>query len=183
MFAFNDLDIEAAIDSAAGRIIEEVLWPLTEGRVLDLEQVSDVIDDAHGDETAAIGLDLGQQISIVQEGAENYGYEDLSYPIDSLRSQIEAHAVMFIHLQAQERARQVFDELSEFMEEHDLEPEQMTTSNNLGWLPHAAEREEAPATVYEYRHVEDRGNHIDLWDYPIGDSRVYFQVQVRLADR
>jgi len=137
----------------------------------------EIIEESDSIETAAIGLTLDQQLEIIEEAADDCGYGDLTFSLDSLRTELESYAVMFIHLLAESRTYGIFGDLFDFMEEHGLEPEDMTNTNNFGWLAQASEREEGPCTIYEYRNVEDPGNHVDIWEYRLTDDEsVYFEV-------
>ncbi len=179
MEQFRDHNIEAAIDDRVSSIIEQVLWYLSEEQELYRQRAMEIIGDCDGDETAAIGLTLDQKLEIVEEGADECGYGDLAFTLDNLRTELECYAVMFIHLLAEGRTYGIFEELFDFMDEYDLEPEQMRDSNNFGWLPHVAELEGGSCTIYEYRNVEEPGNHIDVWEFRLksGES-VFFEVSV-----
>ncbi len=177
MEQFRDRDIEEAIDNSVSSIIEQVLWYLAQEQELYRRRAMEIISDCDGDDTASIGLTLDQQLEIVEEGADECGYGDLIFSLDTLRTDLESYAVMFVHMLAEGRTYGMFEELFDFMDEHDLEPEQMQDSNNFGCFPHVAEREEGSCTIYEYRDVEEPGNHVDVWEYRLGSGwRVFFQV-------
>ena len=180
MEQFRDPDIEEAGSSAVSNIVEQVMWHLAEEQELHRDRAMEIIAECDGSETAAIGLSLDQQLEVVEEGTVECGFGDLSFNLEDLRSSLESHAVMFIHMLAESRTYGIFEELFDFMDEHELEPEQMRDANNFGWFPHRSEREEGEnCAVYEYRDIEDPGNHVDVWEYrlPSGE-RVWFKVRV-----
>ncbi len=175
---FHDHDIEEAVDSAVTNIVEQVIiGRLEDEQELTRQEAMDAIADCEGSDCAAIDLNLDQQLTVVEWCADDYGYDDMRLPLDSLRSQIESYATLFLQLLAESRTYGIFEELFDFMEEYDLEPDHMRESNSLGWLPHQAEREEGSScTVYEYRNVEEPGNHIDVWEYRLDTGqRVWFE--------
>ncbi len=182
---FSDHDIEEAIVHATDNIIEQVFWYLADEQELYRDRAMEVISECDGNDTAAIDLSMEQQLEVIEEGADEHGFGDLTFSLDSLRSELESYSVLFIHLLAESRTYGIFEELFDFMDEHDLEPEQMRDANNFGWLPHEAEREEHNCTIYEYRNVEEplpfvqghtTGHHVDVWEYrlPSGE-RVWFE--------
>lgn len=177
MEQFRDYDIEQAIDHRVSDIVEQVLWHLEEEQELYRQRAMEIIGECDGTDTATIGLTLDQQLEVVEEGADECGFGDLTFNLEDLRTELESHANLFIHLLAESRTYGLFEGLFDFMEEHDLEPEQMRESNNFGWHPHAAERDVGPCTVYEHRNVENPGNHVDVWEYRFtSGERVYFEV-------
>ena len=171
----------STLEDAVSNIVCQVIERLDEGPH-DRDGFQELISESEGDETAAIGLSFEERLEFIEEGVDELGWGELTFNLENLRFEIESHAVMFIHLLAESRAYQIFEELYDFMDEHDLEPEQMRGASNFGWLAHRAERDEGShCTVYEYRHVEEVGNHIDVWEYrlPSGE-RVWFEQ--RLSD-
>ena len=174
---FRDHDIQEAIHHSTSDQIEQVLWYFEEERTLHRDRVMEILSEHQGSDTAAIGLSLDQQLEVVEAGADEHGFGDLTFNLENLRTELESYAVLFIHLFAESQTYGAFEELFDFMEEHDLEPEQMRDANNLGWLPHRSEQEQGHCTIYEYRDVEEPGNHIDVWEYrfPTGE-RVWFEV-------
>ena len=158
-------EVERAIDHAISRLVDDVLWHLSDEE-LDRDRVEEILAECQGSDTAAIGLTLDQKLEAIEHGADELGLEDLTFKLESLRSDLESQAAMFIHMLAESRARDLFEDLFDFMEENDLEPEQMRDANPLGWMAHRSERDETPyCTVYEYRDVEDLGRHLDVWEY------------------
>lgn len=175
----RDHDVDRAIQQRVDGLIEQVLWYLKEEGALDLDRVMEILSECSHEDTAAIGLTLEQKVEAIEEGMDEYGDSDLSLTFQSLRSELESYAAYFINLMAEGKARQIFDELYDFMLDNELEPDQMREDNGFGWLPHRSEREEGDCVIYEYRNVEDPGHHIDLWQYPLADGwRVYFVVPV-----
>lgn len=176
---FRDYDIEAAIDSSVSDLVEQVLWYLSEEQALYRDRVMEIISDCDAIETAAIGLTLDQQLEVVEEGADEHGFGDLTFNLETLRSELESYAVLFIHMFAESRSYGIFEDLFDFMDENELEPEQMRESNNFGWHPHVAERDEGSScTVYEYRDVEEQGNHVDVWEYRLNSGEsVFFETR------
>lgn len=180
MERFPDHDVEKAIEHSASDIIEQVLWYLAEERTLYRDRIMEIISEHQGVETAAIGLLMEQQLQVIETGADDHGFGDLTFTLENLRGELESYAVLFIHLLAESKVSTMFEELFEFMEEHDLGPEQLRDANNFGWLPHVREREEGSScTVYEYRDVEEPGRHVDVWEYQFqGGDRIYIEVHL-----
>ena len=178
MEQFRDHDIEQAVEHRVSGIIEQVMWYLSEEQELYRSRAIEIIAECDGDEMAACHLTMEQQLEVIEEGADEHGFGDLTFNLDTLRTEMESYAVMFIQLLAEGRTYGLFEELFDFMGEHDLEPEQMRESNNLGCLPHQSERQEGPCVVYEYRNFEEPGNHVDVWEYRLSSGqRVYFEVR------
>lgn len=175
---FHDHDIEEAIDHSVSDIIEQVLWHLAEEQELYRDRAMEIISEHQGVETSAIGLSMEQHLQVIETGADEHGFGDLSFRLETLRTELESYAVLFIHLFAESRSYGVFEDLFNFMDEHDLEPEHMWEVNNFGWLPHVAERDEGSnCTIYEYRDVEEPGRHVDVWEVRLGGGeRVWFEV-------
>lgn len=172
----RDREIEEAIEHRVDSIIEQVMWYLSEEQELYRQRAMTIISECDGDDMTASDLTMEQQLEIVEEGADEHGFEDMTFSLDRLRNEMESHACMFIQMLAEGRTYGIFEELFDFMDEHDIEPEQMRESNNFGWLPHVAEREEGACVVYEYRNVEEPGNHVDVWEYRLENgSSVYFE--------
>jgi hypothetical protein len=75
MEPFSDREIEAAIETALSSIIEHVLWYFANEKEMSNERASEIITDSDGADTAAIGLGLHQMLSIVDEAADECGYD------------------------------------------------------------------------------------------------------------
>ena len=174
---YLDHDVEKAIDRCVSGIIEQILWYLKDEGGLCRSRTMEIIRDCDHDEMAGIGLTLEQKVEAIEEGMELYEPGDLTFTFQMLRTELENYAIYFINLLAEGRAMEIFEGLHDEMDEHYLEPEQMREDNAFGWLAHRSEREEGAFTVYEYRNVEDPGQHIDVWEYPLLEgSSVFFEV-------
>ena len=177
---FRDHEIQEAIDHAVSNIVEQMLYRFAEEPDVPRDRALELITECDGDETAAMGLSLEQQLEVIEEGADDHGYGDLEFRLGNLRSDFESYAVMFIHCIAEGLAREMFEELFDFMDEYDLELEQRRDADNFGWHPHRSERDEGSlCTVFEHRNVEGPGNHVDVWEYrlPSGEQ-LWFEVWI-----
>ena len=178
----RDHDVEKAIERALDKIVEQVLWHLDEGEVFTRERVEELISEARCYEEAAVGLDFEQKLQAIERGVDISGVGDLSVALGDLRGQIDSHAVQAIHWLAEDGTARRFESLFDFMDEHDLDPSQLRSKNPLAWLDHATEREVEGAVVYEYRNVEEKGNHVDSWKVSLADGwSVWLEVPTETA--
>lgn len=178
----RDHDVEKAIEGCMDACIEQVLWYVKEDGDVDRDRAMELVSECDHNEMASVGLTLEQKLEAIETGMEDYGEETLELDLENLRSKLESYATFYINMAGAGRAREQVEGLYDAMDEHGLEPEQMRVDNPLEWLVHRAERQEDDFVVYEYRHVEDTGNHIDVWEYSLGDGpRVFFEVRPELA--
>ena len=172
----RDHDVAKAIEKTVDDIIGHVLGYLDAGDELTRHWVQELVTEAYGNEMATAGLSLEQMLEAISEGIDITGEEEITFSLADLRSQIDAHAVQAIHWLAEAEAAQHFEDLFDLMDDNGLEPSQMRTDNPFEWLVHVAEREVDGAVVYEYRTVEELGNHVDVWEVSVAGHRIHFEV-------
>lgn len=172
-------EIEKAIDNATAAILEIVLWPLTEGQEIDRASTLEAVTDQMGSDTDAIGLDLEQKLTVIEEYGDDLGDDELTFTLDTLRSKLESLAVYAINAAARGLASEELESFFEFLEDYELDNAKISTSDTFGHFPHSAEREVGPCVVHEYRDVEDLGNHVDVWHYRLEyHGSIYIEVPV-----
>ena len=135
--------------------------------------------DEAPNECAAIGLSLEDRLDLVQEFGPDLDLDMGEVALHDLQGKLERLAVAVIHHLAEQRVAERLGELEDLMDEHGLEFENITESNNYGYFVHRAERYPAEGcTVMEYRGVEDPDQAVDVWEVRLDDCwNLYFEVQ------
>jgi len=144
----------------------------------NFDALRDVVDETADDGTGGIYLDPGEWFALIDEVADDLGWDSVELGGSSICNWVEEHASAAVIYLAQNEARGIVDELETFMGDHDFKLSDLRAENSFGWAVHNDEREEDGAQVYEYRRIEGDID-VDVYKYELGDSHtVYFEQHV-----
>lgn len=173
---YNNLprNIVHAISTQADAILEVVLWRIENDEISDISGCFRTIDDTHLDDTAAIDLDLDDQLTVLEHYGDDYGFDPGNLSFNDLRSRIEGFAAVVICSLAEEEVRVKIEVLEDFMNRYGFDFGNVATENGLRWFRHYAERSERnDCQIYEYRNID--GVHVDLWELSLtSEHKLYF---------
>jgi hypothetical protein len=177
-------EAEAAVDAACSRQLELVQDRLRYDQRATLEECRDAAQDWYVDECLILDLDLGERLTLLDYYAQDYGLELGAVTLEELRSRIETMTAMVVAYLGEERARDAFREIEEFLDEKDLPFEALLADNPYELFRHYGERDEPPWCVYEYRNLEgeglsgEPGIHVDLYELTVAGVSFYVRQEL-----
>jgi hypothetical protein len=176
-------DVREAVSDVAVGMLEEVIHKLTEEQTESFETCRETIYDTNVDETAIIGLSLEDEIDLIEQYADEFGFVIGEIAPDNLRYRIEGISTWIVRYLAEQEAMEAITALENYMTEHDLEFSNIVSGNSHGWARHYAERGEGDhGWVYEYRNLEGEEIHIDVWEYKHKGLEITFEKYIDKAD-
>ena len=168
-------EVREAIETYAHRLLEHIQYPAQNRPAVDLDAFREELSTLLClDGTEVLGLDLDQQLGLVEDYADELDLQLDSADIDRLRFQVASLAAQVVARLGEERARELLLDLERFMNRRDLDLESLTMVNHLSIVAHQSERTESDGTtVYEYRGLD--GVDIDVYETRLAGGPVYFQ--------
>ena len=173
------------IENTVSGMFVEVEYQLGRKQIDSFDDCFNLIDESYVDETAVIELSLEDELTLVELYADDMGISLDSIKAEDIRRFLETTSAMVVGYLAREKANQVVYDLKQFMEENDLDFENVASgnSNNHGWARHYAERMAGDdCNVYQYRNLEGEQIHIDVWEYQKDGLKVVFETQLSPED-
>jgi len=158
-------------------IFSTIQFDFNAGNINSFDDMRNNIDEYHIDESDILSIPTDDRIDIVECYGDESGLE-FSADTDGIRRQLEISTTIVIANLARESAYEALQSFEKFMEEHDLEFENIVADNNYGSFRHYAERGEGEhCQVYLYRNLEGEGIHINVWEYKQDGLELYFETR------
>jgi hypothetical protein len=175
-------DVQQAVTDTASGMLEEIHHQLAEEKA-DFEKCREVISDIHIDDASIIGISMSDEIDLIEEFADEFGFIIGDVKPDQLRNRIDGIATWIVHYLAQQAAMEAVDALEAYMAEFDLEVANIVLGNSHGWARHFSESEVGEhGWSYNYRNLEHEEIHIDVIKYNNLGLEITFEKYVDAAD-
>jgi hypothetical protein len=176
-------DVQKAVSDTASGMLEAVHYKLADEKVESFEKCREAVSDTSIDEAAIIGLSMEDEVDLIAQFADDFGFIIGDMKPDNLRNRIEGIATWIVCSLATQEVHEAINALENYMTEFDLEFSNIVTGNSHGWARHYAEREVgAHGWAYEYRNLEHEEIHIDVIDYKHKGLKITFEKYIDAAD-
>lgn len=168
-------DFEKAIQDVASYRLEMALERIDSGDVTTLDDLREAINDQPHDDTVGCYMATDDRLSALAIHGDEYGIEVTVTKPDDLRLWIEQQACALAHYLGEARAVEVVDELTEILNEHEIDLTDLDTRNpHESWRHYAERYLSSEVVIYEYRNLEGEGIHVDVHEITLpGDVKVY----------
>ncbi len=111
-------DIKQAVSDVAVGMLEEVLYKLTEERAESFEICREAVMDSQVDETAIIGLSVSDEIDLIEQFADDFGFGFGDVAPDSLRNRIDGIATWIVRSLGEQEALVAIEALESWVYLH-----------------------------------------------------------------
>ena len=176
-------DVQKAVSDVASGMFEEVRYKLADEKVESFEKVREAVYDTHMDDASIIGLSMEDEIDLIEQFGDDFGFDIGDVKPDNLRNRIDGIATWIVHSLAEQEAMEAVEALEQYMAEHDLEFSNIVPSNSHGWARHFSESEVGEhGWSYNYRNLEHEEIHIDVIEYKHLGLEITFERYIDAAD-
>ncbi len=140
----NQLSFAAktAVENVVASMLEDARYKLVDEKTASFEACRAAISDAYVDETAIIDLSMEEEIGLIEQFADEFGFVIGDVTPNNLRDRIDGIAIWIVRYLAERQVMEAIQALEEFMEAHELEFSHIVSDNNHGRARHYAERGE-----------------------------------------